>query len=267
MPEEAITLVDDPPSISKAPAIARAAAILRLLGKSETPLGVQAIARALGLVPSTCLYALRALAEEELVAFDANTKRYALDAGVLTLARQWLRRSQFADLAQPFLDRLSQAYAVTTLGVQLVGPDHMVVIGLAHSGRDFQLSTQIGSRFPALISATGRCVAAFGGLSRTDLERRFATLRWDDPPAFETWFAEVEETKIRGFALDQGHYIAGVTVVAAPVWTSPGAPNHALVATGLSQAMERAGLSALCEALLSSARSLSDQLGEPRRAI
>jgi DNA-binding IclR family transcriptional regulator len=60
---------------SKAPAIARAAAILRLLGKSDVPLGVNAIARELGLVPSTCLYVLRALAEEELVAFDADTKR------------------------------------------------------------------------------------------------------------------------------------------------------------------------------------------------
>ncbi|MEY4721450.1 MAG: hypothetical protein RIQ46_1175, partial [Pseudomonadota bacterium] len=30
---------------SKAPAIARAAAVLRLLGKSETPLGLNAIAR------------------------------------------------------------------------------------------------------------------------------------------------------------------------------------------------------------------------------
>ena len=81
------------------PAIARAAAILRLLGKSDTPLGVQVIARELGLVPSTCLYVLRALAEEELIAFDPDTKRYALGAGLLTLARQWLRRSQFADLA------------------------------------------------------------------------------------------------------------------------------------------------------------------------
>src|ERR1700743_2002402 len=80
---------------SKAPAISRAAAVLRLLGKSDTPLGLQTIARELGLVPSTCLYVLRALVVEELVAFDADTKRYALEAGVLTLARQWLRSNPF----------------------------------------------------------------------------------------------------------------------------------------------------------------------------
>src|SRR5271155_3508184 len=95
--------------LSKAPAISRAAAVLRLLGKSETPLGVQAIARELGLIPSTCLYVLRALVAEEFVSFDSDTKRYALEAGVLTLARHWLRRDRFNDLAQPALDRISQA--------------------------------------------------------------------------------------------------------------------------------------------------------------
>ena len=104
---------------SKAPAIARAAAILRLLGKSDAPLGVNNIARALDLVPSTCLYVLRALTEEELVAFDPDTKRYSLDAGVLTLARGWLRRNQFADVSQPLIDRLAREHNVTMLAVQI----------------------------------------------------------------------------------------------------------------------------------------------------
>lgn len=250
----------EPPG-SKAPAIARAAAILRLLGKSETPLGVQAIARELRLVPSTCLYLLRALAEEELVAFDPDTKRYALEAGVLTLARQWLRRNQFNDLAQPMLDRLAQAHGVTLLGVQLVGLDHMVVVATARGGSSFQLSAEVGSRFPALISATGRCVAAFGDYSEAQLETRFRALRWDEPPAFADWLEEVRQTRARGFAVDEGNYIAGVTVVSAPVWKGRGRPSHALVAIGIGGALRRAGLAALEEYLLAAARALSIQLG------
>src|SRR6201996_5456608 len=113
---------------SKAPAISRAAAVLRLLGKSNTPLGVQSIARELGLVPSTCLYVLRALVAEELVSFDADTKRYSLEAGVLTLARHWLRRNRFNDLAQPVLERVSEAFGVTMLGVHILGLEHIVVV-------------------------------------------------------------------------------------------------------------------------------------------
>jgi DNA-binding IclR family transcriptional regulator len=245
---------------SKAPAIARAAAIMRLLGRSETPLGLQPIARALGLVPSTCLYVLRALVAEGLVAFDPDTKRYALDAGVLTLARQWLRRDQFADLVQPVLDRLAQTFGVTMLGVQVAGLDRIVAVAVAQGGT-FQVNVQVGSRFPALISATGRCIAAFGGYPEAQLRARFEPLRWDNQPSWEQWQAQVAETREQGFGIDEGNYIAGVTVLAAPVWKGPGRPSHALVAIGLGSALRRGGLAELEQALLAASRSLTMQLG------
>ncbi len=245
---------------SKAPAIARAAAIMRLLGKSDSPLGLQTIAKTLNLVPSTCLHVLRALVAEEFVSFDPNTKRYALEAGVLTLARQWLRRNQFTDLAQPHLDRLSQQFEITTLGVHIVGLEHIVVVASAQGGSNFQISAQIGSRFPALISATGRCIAAFGNSSDEELEARFNALRWEDPPSFDSWLAQVQLTRKQGFAIDEGNYIAGVTVIAAPVWKSRDTLSHALVAVGIGSAMQRHGLADLQLGLVSAARALSFQM-------
>jgi DNA-binding IclR family transcriptional regulator len=246
---------------SKAPAISRAAAVLRLLGKSESPLGLQAIARELGLVPSTCLYVLRALAAEELVSVDADTKRYALDAGVLTLARQWLRRNQFADLAQTVLDRIAGEFDVSMLGVQIVGLDHIIAVAVSRADANFRLSTQVGSRFPALISATGRCIAAFGDYTDAQLEARFKTLRWEAPPSFPEWKEQVRQTRTQGFGIDDGNYIAGVTVVAAPVWKSAGRPSHALVAIGIGSALKRRGADLLAQALVTGAGTLSSQLG------
>ena len=245
---------------SKAPAISRAAAVLRLLGKSDVPLGVQSIARELGLVPSTCLHVLRALVAEEFVSFDLTTKLYSLEAGVLTLARHWLRRNRFTDLAQPVLDRIGQTFDVTVLGVHIVGLDHIIVVSLSQSGHNFQLSTQIGSRFPALISATGRCIAAFGDHSEAALEARFKTLRWDEPPTLDEWKAQVSRTRVQGFAVDAGNYISGVTVIAAPVWKTRANLSHALVAISIGGALKRAGLPELQDALLSAARTLSSQL-------
>ena len=246
--------------VTKAPAISRAAAILRLLGKSDVSLGVQSIARELGLVPSTCLHVLRALVAEEFVSFDPDTKRYSLEAGVLTLARHWLRRNRFNDLAQPALDRIARAFDVTMLGVHIVGLDHIIVVAVSQSGHNFQLSTQIGSRFPALISATGRCIAAFGDHSEHELEARFRTLRWDEPPTFDDWKTQVTQTRIQGFAVDAGNYISGVTVVAAPVWRTRAKLSHALVAIGIGSALWRNGLAALENALLIAAQTLSNQL-------
>ena len=249
---------------SKAPAISRAAAVLRLLGKSDTPLGVQSIARELGLVPSTCLHVLRALVAEEFVSLDPETKRYALEAGVLTIAQHWLRRNQFNDLAQPVLDKIAQAFEVTVLGVHIVGLEHIIVVAMSQAGQNINLTTQIGSRFPALISATGRCIAAFGDHSETDIEARFKTLRWDQPPTIEEWQTQVRQTRAQGFAVDAGNYISGVTVVAAPVWKTRGKLSHALVAIGIGSAVKRSGLPALTNSLRSAAQTLSTQLnGEP----
>jgi DNA-binding IclR family transcriptional regulator len=247
--------------VSKAPAISRAAAVLRLLGKSGAPLGLQSIARELGLVPSTCLYVLRALVDEEFVAFDPDTKRYSLEAGVLTLARHWLRRDRFNDLAQPVLDRVSQAFDVTALGVHIVGLEHIIVVAVSQARGNFQVSAEVGSRFPATISATGRCIAAFGGHAEAELEARFKALRWDDAPSLEQWKAQVRQTRARGFAVDEGNYISGVTVVAAPVWRTRDKLSHALVTIGIGNALKRGKLPDLQRALLSEAQALSERFG------
>ncbi|MCX7282711.1 MAG: IclR family transcriptional regulator [Novosphingobium sp.] len=246
--------------MSKAPAISRAAAVLRLLGKSAQPMGVNAIARELALVPSTCLYVLRALVEEELVAFDENTKRYTLEAGVLSLARGWLRRNGFAALAQPSLDRLAREHGMTMLGVQVVGMEHIILVAAAVGGGNFQLSAEVGSRFPALISATGRCIAAFGGHTAESLKKKFATLRWDNPPAFEEWMEQVEQTRAQGFGVDQSNYISGVTVVAAPVMGRNGGVSHALITLGITSVIDRVGAEVLGRAMLHAAQGIGDSL-------
>lgn len=219
---------------STVPAVSRAAAILRLLGDSPEPLGVQAIARDLGIVPSTVLHILRTLAAEELVSVDPATKLYSLGSGVLLLARAWLGGNRFATVVQPVLDEISRRHAVTAMGVQVVGLDHMLVVAIARSEGMIQLHAQIGSRFPATISATGRCLAAFGGLDAEELRRRFRKLRWDNAPSLTEWETQIAETRSRGYAIDRGNYIAGVTIVAAPVFGPGRLMTHSLVVIGIA---------------------------------
>lgn len=244
---------------SKAPAISRAFAVLRLLGERDGPLSLHTIAEELGLARSTCLYVLRVLLNEELVSFDPDTKKYSQEAGVLTLARQWLRRNQFIRLAQPAMDSISKAFNVTVGGMQIVELQHMVVVAVSQSNSSIQLSMQIGSRFPALISATGRCVAAFGCHSDAEIESRFKLLRWDEPLGYDEWRTQVRRTRTQGFAVDDGNYMSGLTVIAAPVWTR-GKLSHALAAVGTSSALRRNGFPKLTKTLLKSARILTDQL-------
>ena len=72
-------------------------------------------------------------------------------------------------------------------------------------------AVDVGNRFPALISATGRCVAAFSGQPQKEIEKRFRLLRWHNAPTYEAWRKEVDQVRRQGFSIDRGNYIDGVT--------------------------------------------------------
>lgn len=134
------------------------------------------MARELDLVPSTCLHILRVLQDEGLVDFDSQTKRSLIGIGNLPLARSALQRKTFSALIQPRLSDLSLEFAVTSIATQLSEPGQMVVVALSQSSIPFRLQVDRGSRFPALIRATGRLFAAHNMTDDAKLCREFARL-------------------------------------------------------------------------------------------
>ena len=248
------------PRIRPVPAVSRAIAILRLLGKTRTPLGVNAIAQALGLVPSTCLHILRALTEEKLISFDLESKHYRLGAGMLTLARSAIESNVFPLLIQPALDRLSTQWGVTAIGVDVSDPDQMVVVALSRSNIPFRLHVDVGSVFPALLSATGRLVAAFGGQSEVEIKKRFQKLRWDKPMDYKVWHKEVLFAKKNQYSIDKNTYIAGVSIVAVPLLTPAGKITHTIVCASLMDALNKAQLAQLVTDMQTQAQAVAGQL-------
>lgn len=243
------------------PAVERAVAILRLLARSDAPLGVQAIARELGIVPSTCLHILRVLLHQELVGCDPDTKRYRLEVGILSIARGVLGRADFSQRIQPVLDDIARRHAVTTNAVRIIGLAHGTVVAISHAAQPFQIHVGVGSRFPALVSVTGRCIAAFGQHDDADIEAAFAAVRWDRPPSYRAWRNDVKETRLRGYAVDRGNYISGVTIVGAPI-TNRQRVTHVIVGIGLSEQLPAAHEARLGQDLATAARDKSVQPGQ-----
>jgi DNA-binding IclR family transcriptional regulator len=248
------------PTIRQVPALTRGIAILRLLGRTDEPLGVHAIARELGLVPSTCLHILRVLTDESLITVDLATKKYSVAAGLVALARSALRQHTFPAVVQSDLNEIVESHGATAIGVEASGLEHMIVVALARSESPLRVHVDIGSRFPALISATGRCVAAFGAYPWSEIQARFAKLRWDVPPTLAAWRKEVQAARVAGYAIDDGQYIRGVSIVAAPVRMPNGSIN-ALVVVGVSEQMRRIGLTMIGEDLHRRAVRVSRTLG------
>jgi DNA-binding IclR family transcriptional regulator len=226
------------PRVRPVPAVSRSIAILRLLSRSKRSLGVKAIADELQLVPSTCLHILRVLVEEELVKLEPGTKRYVLGNGMLRLAKSLLEDADFTQLVQPVLDRLSGEHGVTAMGVEVTPRQSALVLALSHPNQPFRLHTEVGSEFKALVSATGRLIAAHSNEGWTELQQKFEAIPWDRSPTFEQWKHEVETCRTKGWSVDRDHFIAGITVVAVPIFKTSGQLTHTLVAAGLSDQLK-----------------------------
>src|SRR5258708_5742050 len=143
------------------------------------------------------------------------------------------------------------------MGIEPSGLKHMVVKALAVSELPVSLHVELGSRFPALINATGRCVPAFGSYTPAELESGFESLRWQNPPTFEFWMREVEITRKRGYSVDRGNYIAGVTVVGAPVLDLRRRMVFGLAAVGLMSQLSATQVSTLANDLSKAATELA----------
>jgi len=247
-------------SSGHAPAVTRAVRILRRLGDTRAPLGARQLARELDLVPSTCLHVLRALVAEGLVEFDDETKRYSLGVGILAIARAAIQQSDFASLAQPMLTELSARFGVTAMATQLIGVREMIVVAISQTRQPFRLAADLGSRFPELISATGRCVAAFNDLPSDTLRSRYKELPWDNPPGFETWSKQIRKTRRDGYGVDRANFLNGLTIIAVPVFGVDGKMTKGLVVVGISETIDAVGVPTIAGEMLNARDELSGLL-------
>jgi DNA-binding IclR family transcriptional regulator len=245
---------------SRAPAVARAATVLRLLARERSGLGVTEIARRVGLVPSTCFHVLRALVDEGFVNFDAEKKVYRTGVGLLTLVRDALASSEYPKVVQPALDAIAESHRVTTVATELDSRNRMVVVALARAANFISLHVNVGSRFPSLISATGRCVAASSGLSKSELKESFDELKWEKRPRFEDWYSDVLRAQDEGYAIDRGNYIKAITVIATVLPPSPDRAVRGIAVVGFDHLMTEKLLSSLRGELLAAARNVAAQL-------
>lgn len=251
---------EGPSASNRAPAVSRAATVLRLLATDSSGLGVNEIARRVGLVPSTCLHVLRALVDEGFVTLDPEKKTYRTGVGLLTLVRDAMANSDYPRVVQPMLDQLAAEHHITAVAVELDSRDRMVVVALSRSDSLISLHVNVGSRYPSLVSATGRCIAAASNLSRDELKTRFESIRWQKAPKFDDWYAEVERTRTDGVAIDRGNFIKGITILATLIPAGADRATRAIALVGFDHHMIEKSLQPIKQALAQAAKKVAAQL-------
>ncbi len=197
-------------------AVIQAAAILRVVSNARQPLGVTAIARVANLNPSTTLNILRTLVKERLIAFEAPTKTYALDLGIVELARAMLGKTH-VELLRPRLQRIANQFEATVSIWRGTDTQRLLLLERLKPEVGVHIEFEIAMRIPLFAGAGGRVVAAVSSMAPEELQQAFARIRWNTPISFEQYLAEVEEARERGYAFDFGALIRSVVATAAAV--------------------------------------------------
>lgn len=249
-----------PPPDKLVGALSSGLAVLRYLAIASTPVGVTRIARDLELNSSTCFNLLKTLVHEGLVTFDDATKTYAIGIGLVELAKGSLEQASYVRMLRPQLESIAREHAVTATLWQRSRSERVVLVDLAENPAAMRVHMSIGQRLPMYIAALGRCMAAYSELPADDLQRRVESVRWDNAPSFEEYCADVQLVRDRGYAVDNGNYVKGVTTVSAPVVDANQRAIMAISAVGFSAQFNKAATRALGEDLHARASEISRAL-------
>ena len=251
---------------SLAPAVTRAAAILDVLAESPAlPSGPSELARRLGLPKSSIANILNAMAEVGLVRRTGSG--FTLGRKLAELGGAYLAA---IDLVQEFYDVSRELPTASDETVQLAVLDDLEMTYLArHDGRQqVRLTSGIGRRLPATVTATGK--AALASLDDRELELRLSTagplprLTPNSIGTIDDLRADIERVRERGHAIDNEETIEGVIClgVAIPA-RRPGEGPYAASVTFLKARATDERVAAIVDDLHLLARRLTDPMRAP----
>jgi IclR family transcriptional regulator, blcABC operon repressor len=196
---------------SLAPAVTRAAAILEVLAENgNVAAGPSELARRLGLPKSSIANICGALADAGLVrrvgtGFTLGRKLAELGGAYLTSV----------DLVQEFYEACAELPAGSEETVQLAVLDGVEMTYLArHDGKQpVRLTSQIGRRLPASVTATGK--AALAAIDEAEVRRRYEgralpALTGRSLATLDALLDDLAVIRERGYSMDDEETVEGV---------------------------------------------------------
>jgi IclR family transcriptional regulator, blcABC operon repressor len=250
-------------SESLAPAVTRAALILDVLAENGSiAAGPSELARRLGLPKSSIANICGALADAGLVRRVGTG--FALGRRLAELGGAYLTS---VDLVQEFYEACSALPTGSEETVQLAILDGVEMTYLArHDGKQpVRLTSQIGRRLPASVTATGK--AALASMPEDEVRRRFAgvelpVLTSRSLATVDALIDNLAVVRERGFAMDDEETVEGVVCYGVSV---PGRqPGEGPYAASITLLKARATGERI-PMLLDDLRLLASRMSDPLR--
>ena len=194
----------------------RALDVLETLAGSDAPMGVGEVAERTGLPQGTAHRLLRSLQARGYVRHDISRK-YSVGSAALRLGEAAQR--SLARTARPYLNELV-ALSGETANLAVLEGDDVVYVAQVPSPHTLRMFAEVGRHVPPHSTAVGKVLLAALPQERAiGLVRRTGLPRYTEHTITRVgdFAAELERTRERGWAADEGEQEIGVRCVAVPV--------------------------------------------------
>lgn len=237
--------------------MARALALLDALADSDAGLGVNELARRIGVNASTASRLLATLERARIVERSPGGP-YRLGLRLVELSDRVLAQLDVRDLARPLLTQLVEETGETaTLSVP--GEGEAITVDFVPSAFSVASMARLGRPSVPHATAAGKVMLAFGGESLDALELTAFTERTIVDRA--ALAAELETVRAEGVAQAVGEREPDLNALAAPVLGRGGALLAIIGLQGPAPRLPAATLRALHEPLRTAAAAVSRSLG------
>ena len=247
----------------------KAMGLLNIVSARRAPMTFSDLLRASALPRATLHRSLGTLVREGLLRHDPYTKTFQLGFRLLELAHEVWSDFDLRVAAQDELVRLRDAVG-ESVHLAVLDGSHMVVVASERAARDARIVSEVGERLPVHATAAGKAVAA-----HLDPARQAALV---DALALEAFTprtlaaagrlrGDLDLTRTRGYALEEGEHDPDTLGIAAPVFDYEGRPIGAIAVVGTDEKLRAPRVHGLAPALIAAARAISHNAGGTAMSI
>lgn len=241
--------------------VQKALNLLEALVRSGQPRRLTELSRELGLTKPNVYRLLSTLSILGYVKKDPATTLYSPTLKLWEMGSLLVRDVDLVAMAAPRIRRLCDE---TRESVQLAVFDagFVVYVDKVDSAQPLKATTNIGSRVPATVTSTGKALLAW--LPAAALDQAMANLKRYTPLTImkrRELEEDLEETRVRGYAINRGEFREGVAGIAAPIRDRHGVVTAAIGVWGADRNILGAQRDNLARMVASAARDVSRDLG------
>jgi DNA-binding IclR family transcriptional regulator len=197
--------------------------ILRAVAEAGAPVGVNELARRIGLHKSSVSRIVNTLTSANLLRRDVSGGPLAIGTGLVALAAPLLAELSLTDVVRPTIEEIARISGETS-SFNLWDNGFAVSIYQVAGSNSVQAFSAPGYKNPAHATAAGKILLAFQPeeIIHSIVKDKLQGYTQSTIVETELLLADLEQSRERGFSTNFGEYSADVGAVAAPVLDARG---------------------------------------------